>query len=59
MEIEMLIFELPGAIIRWLLGKILMSKKTFKSYLKEDSFPNILVGIVFYLVLFIYYLSRN
>jgi fluoride ion exporter CrcB/FEX len=49
---------LIGAVIRWLLGKLFNSKRTFKSYCDEDSMTNTLIGICFWLILIVFFFSR-
>ena len=51
-----LILELPGAVIRWLVGRLFNRKKTFLSYLKEESMANTFVGIAFLMFLIVLYI---
>ena len=50
-----IIFELPGAFIRWIFGKLLSKDKKFKEYLDEDSMSNTFTGIAFILLLLLLY----
>jgi hypothetical protein len=38
--------ELPGAAVRWLIGKLLGSKRSFVDYFMEESFVNLILGII-------------
>jgi hypothetical protein len=49
------IIELPGAIIRWIMGRILQKNKSIQDYLGEDSMNNFFIGISFWFLLIIMY----
>lgn len=48
------ILEFPGAIVRWIIGKLFMSNRNFKSYWEEDNYYNALAGFLL-IVMFILY----
>tara|TARA_R110002110_G_scaffold54448_5_gene156310 strand:+ start:601 stop:801 length:201 start_codon:yes stop_codon:yes gene_type:complete len=45
--IIILIFRYPGAGIRWLFSRIWNSNKSFKDFLKDDSYKNGIIGLLF------------
>lgn len=45
--IIILIFRYPGAGIRWLFSRMWKSKKSFKEFLKDDSYINGIIGLLF------------
>jgi hypothetical protein len=45
--IIILIFRYPGAGIRWLVSRIWNSNKNFKDFLKDDSYLNGIIGLLF------------
>ncbi len=49
------LFNLPGALIRWAVLNLIGHKKTLKEYLELDITQNASIGIVFFLLLYIYH----
>ena len=45
--IIILIFRYPGAGIRWLVSRTWHSNKRFKDFLKDDSYMNGIIGLLF------------
>ena len=44
--IIILIFSYPGASFRWFISRFWKSKKTFKEFLKDDSYMNGIIGLL-------------
>ncbi|KAA3621494.1 MAG: hypothetical protein DWQ02_27635 [Bacteroidetes bacterium] len=44
--LSLIIFGLPGAIIRWIFLKTFNKEKTFKDYLADNAYINAAVGII-------------